>query len=616
MASAGLAGLFGGIAQGMQTGMQLQQHREQMDLQKEQMRIQQEAAQRDAAIQSRQQMAKALETYDKIVNVVPDEQKPIAIKAWITSVEQVSKTKLTPEIKQALLTAGPDMSKMLTQAFIDNPDIQGDNLGQVLNNEALIGMMVSHGVKQQTEQQTQQLQQAGMAALQGPEGGPAATPENTAGLRAKAGRLEQLLANPNLPKEQRASFEKILEATNQQLGSSVDDKSQILTIARELQLDPANPAHMGLIQKTMMERATQQANAQEIGRQNAQPIDLATARATGVSPFMNRGEVRSMPGAGNVEVMTEPQLEGAKEGAKQNAQPLDLSLARETGLNPLQTRGEARKAFGSEGVELPSDATKTLANEQAKTTAEGFKAYAVSGRDAGARMPVRDQLRALLPHATTGMGAQQRAQLDRVGSMLGLKTEGLAATQVVDMISKQLALANRKDMPGALSDADREFLVNTEPNITKEKNAIYIRLDMDDIIDKRLQDRAAAIPAYQRKCGANGQFCENKTFDEVWAEFTDKNPLKPKFEAVMKKHGYQQPGKAKAPAAKAAPAAPAAQRGGASGDWDRAPAGGTPAAKPTAANPPVMTPEQLSEIEGEDGYLEKVKRQFFNSLKF
>lgn len=684
-------GFLEGFAQSVSALPNVLMHRQQLERQDQQLELQKRAQQQQENIESRKGIAKALETYDNIVNYVPDNLKPSAIKAWIASVEQQSGQKMSPEIKTALAKGDPDFSTALAQAFVENPDINASNLGQALNNEALVGMLVSHGKKQAEQQQAQALQQVGQQALTGDqpdqtmvvptseravpnEGrtltpittkevtipgqkGEPATPQNTSGLQAKKARLESLLARPDLPKEMRQSYEKILEQTNAQLNTSVDDKSQMLTIARELQLDPSIPVHQAIISQELLNRKTQASTAEEQGKQlaqpvplevaratgvsplmnraearslpgaatarvmseteltaanerakqNEQPVDLGTARATGVSPFANRGEVRSNPNAANVQVLSEAQLEGAKETAKQNAQPVDLGLARETGINPLQSRGEARQNFGAEGLTLPTDADKTAANEDVKGTAEVFKEYGKGGREAVSRMQARQQLRALLPYVTTGMAAAQRQQLDRLASMVGIKTEGLAATQAFDMLSKHMALATRRDMPGAMSDADREFQVNSEANISREKNANYIKLAFDDIIDQRLQERAAAIPKYQRTCGLRGQYCEGKSFDEIWSEFTAKNPLQPKFQAVLQKYG----GKA---AAAGKPAQGTAQRGGASGDWEDTPAGKP--GKPSAANPPPMTEEQMAEIEGNSGYADRVKRQILNSFKF
>jgi hypothetical protein len=530
---------------------------------------------------------------------------PVALDMFMNQVEQITGKQIPKEFRQGIKANPQDFTQMLTQSYLNNPQMGKEEFAASINPQAMLGMMMAFGGKKKAEEAAAS-QRAQFSAATGPAG--AAPPQNTTALTAKRDRIEQALADPNMADAQRKSLEKILEATNSQLGTSVDDKSKGLAIAREFNLDPGNPQHQQLISQELVRRDAAAAGATEFAKNNAAPLPANVAQDTGLNPLLTRGEARSMPGASGVQLPSQAQIAGQVEGAKENAKPIDLGLARDTGMSPLQSRGEARQNFGAAGVQLPTQTQQAAAGEDVKITAEGYKQYAQAARDAASRQPVRQQIRALLPFASTGMGAQQRMQLDRLASTVGVKSQGLAPLQVMDMLSNHLALANRKDLPGSMSNADREFLVNSEVNINKDKNAIGIKLAMDDLIDQRIADRAAAIPKYNRTCGLDGSKCGGKTFDEVWGDFTAKNSLQPKFEQVMKANGYNvAPAKSNTPAPAPAPSPTPSSA-----------ASVPPPSKaaPTAnAVPPMFTEEQIRAIEGDD--LEsRVRKQFRNSFRF
>lgn len=719
-------GFFGGLAQSVQGLPQLLMQKKQMGLQEQHMQAQLAREQRMAQIEQRKQLADTLSQLHEVVNSVDESQMPIALDMFMNQIEGVTGKKLPKEFRQGIKTDPHNFSKMLTQTFTDNPEMGAQDFAANIDPQAILGMMVAFGAKKKGEEMRARMKGLASTAMQGEEtlevptgergtapssllstplgqelppeeemaltrqitvpGAPVG-PQNVQGLMAKRARLEQALAEPDLPKEMRDTLEQVLRQTNEQISSSTDDKSTGLAIAREFGLDPANPQHQALISQVQRQRGVEQVGAEEgarttarvgaslvepgvaqdvgispfatvgevradprastsriptkadlagaeararegaqtvdpsvaqrtgispfarveearaqpglrlpsiqqqalqeeSGRQFGRPIDLGAARDLGVTPFQLLGEARATLGAGGARLPTEAEKAGAEEGARQRARPIDPTIARDTGMSPLQTLGEARQTFGGEGVRLATEADKAAAEEDVKRVAEGYKDAANAARAVPDRRAARQQIQALLPHISTGMGAERRAQLDRALATIGVESKGLGPTQVMDMLSKKLAVAGRKDLPGQMSDADREFLINSEVGISKDKNSIRIKLEMDEITDARIEAKAAAIPRYQRTCGTNGAKCGGKTFDEVWKEFTDTNSLQPRYDAVLQKYGYQTKDGKVVPASRA-PAAP--------------PAAGstTAAAEPKPA--PVSTVRDATEIEGKSG---------------
>lgn len=72
----------------------------------------------------------------------------------------------------------------------------------------------------------------------------------------------------------------------------------------------------------------------------------------------------------------------------------------------------------------------------------------------------------------TGFGGNSLLGAQRMARALGFDTEGLGAKEAMQRVSYELALALKENLPGPMSDADREFLLSIPPNLslTREGN--------------------------------------------------------------------------------------------------------------------------------------------------
>jgi hypothetical protein len=79
-----------------------------------------------------------------------------------------------------------------------------------------------------------------------------------------------------------------------------------------------------------------------------------------------------------------------------------------------------------------------------------------------------------------GFGANSYINLKRAAKVIGLDLgkDDIGSAQVAKAVQSQLALSLRKDLPGNLSNADREFLTAIPPNInnSKEANAALLEI--------------------------------------------------------------------------------------------------------------------------------------------
>jgi hypothetical protein len=88
------------------------------------------------------------------------------------------------------------------------------------------------------------------------------------------------------------------------------------------------------------------------------------------------------------------------------------------------------------------------------------------GRAAGASIGNLDTMESLLDQIDyTGFGGDTLLQVQRAGAMLGIEIPDLPAKEAAKRLSSQMALSLKSDLPGPMSNADREFLLSIPPNL-------------------------------------------------------------------------------------------------------------------------------------------------------
>lgn len=116
-------------------------------------------------------------------------------------------------------------------------------------------------------------------------------------------------------------------------------------------------------------------------------------------------------------------------------------------------------------------------------------------------------------------------------------TDDVAPAQAARALSNQLALELRNPaggagMPGAMSDKDREFLLQSVPNLENDPKAIGKMIEYRTKIAQREQEVAKKARAYRKQ---HGRFDEG-FFDEL-ADWSNKHPLFPDAEKVNSSAG-------------------------------------------------------------------------------
>ena len=170
--------------------------------------------------------------------------------------------------------------------------------------------------------------------------------------------------------------------------------------------------------------------------------------------------------------------------------------------------------------------SKALGKDQGENYSNLMKSDAM----ANSKLNKLTRLETLLASSgNTGKLTPATMELKSVAESLGFKVDPkLPFQQAAQALSNEIALELRNPaggagMPGALSDRDREFLVNMVPNLAKTPEGNKILIDTMKKLAQREKDVAKLARGYRQK---TGRFDEG--FYQVLGEFSTQKPL---FEA-------------------------------------------------------------------------------------
>jgi flagellum-specific peptidoglycan hydrolase FlgJ len=271
---------------------------------------------------------------------------------------------------------------------------------------------------------------------------------------------------------------------------------------------------------------------------------------------MQMKELHQKMGTQNLELINKltGSIQQVPDEQKPAAWQAALTQAKNAGLDistvPQQWGPEA-DAYSKTAFNVTGDALKwgLLQTKQGKNTSTPFdKAMAQqdaknvesardSAKQADTVLNQLDILKTNAPDADLGVGSGFTGFMNKL-PIIG-DSKKAQANEAIDQQSNTLALANRKEMPGSMSDADREFLVATVPRrgLTPEQFNYSVQVQ---------QKGWERVKEYQ---SAKIQWAEDhgglKGFQAAWDKYSKENPL---FPQAQRKDNVGQP-----PAAQQAP---------------------------------------------------------------
>jgi len=180
--------------------------------------------------------------------------------------------------------------------------------------------------------------------------------------------------------------------------------------------------------------------------------------------------------------------------------------------------------------------SQTVINKQegaeAKTVGEFFGgSYAdiqKAGMNASSKLNRYDRLGSLLEGVSTGKFTPFGVEVAKTAESLGIKIDpSLPNKEAAQALSGEIALELRNPsggagMPGAMSDADRQFLVSMVPGLTTTPQGRKLMLDTARKLAQRDQDVARLAREYRTR---NGSIDEG--FYNMLSAWSAQNPLFP-----------------------------------------------------------------------------------------
>ncbi|MDQ0084590.1 hypothetical protein J2W35_004959 [Variovorax boronicumulans] len=181
------------------------------------------------------------------------------------------------------------------------------------------------------------------------------------------------------------------------------------------------------------------------------------------------------------------------------------------------------------GIPLQSESDKQYDTARAKDFATQAGAYQKARSSASGMLSNLDTLDQLFkdPNVANGGAAENISGLKNIASSFGLDVKGIGAEQAIQSITNKMALEQRSTadgagMPGAMSDADRNFLKAQTPGLEKTPEGRALIIANQRKIAQRQIEVANMANAYERQ---NGRL--DAGFDKQLAEYAAANRLFP-----------------------------------------------------------------------------------------
>ncbi len=188
-------------------------------------------------------------------------------------------------------------------------------------------------------------------------------------------------------------------------------------------------------------------------------------------------------------------------------------------------KGTPQKAGLSPGV-------AKYAEIDAKAGAERYNELQNASLNAPATIAKYRQLGTLLSQHEGGSLSKMGLNIASLANSMGIKIDkNLPNKQAAEALSNELALSMRDPsqgmgMPGAMSDADRDYLVDATPNLSQSLAGRTKLIDMKISVLERSQDVAKMSSKWVKRYGGlHGRDESGLSFQDHLAEWSDRNRL-------------------------------------------------------------------------------------------
>lgn len=247
------------------------------------------------------------------------------------------------------------------------------------------------------------------------------------------------------------------------------------------------------------------------------------------------GRIIGMPGAAQTNAAYKGAETAATEGAKAGLDFVTIPMP--DGSTRTVRRDQAASVLGNGNIGglgvSQSPADKTYADEAAKAAADQYKQIQAAGFTAPNKIAKYQQLGQLLANHDGGRLSGTGMDLAQIGNSLGLKIDkNLPNKEAAQALTNELALALRnpsggEGMPGAMSDSDRQFLMNSVPGLSQSAEGRRKMVQMQTQVLQRQADVAKMARQWQQRYGRldSSNPSTGRSFFDNLQDWSGRNPL-------------------------------------------------------------------------------------------
>lgn len=169
-----------------------------------------------------------------------------------------------------------------------------------------------------------------------------------------------------------------------------------------------------------------------------------------------------------------------------------------------------------------NQAIKTAARKkEAELGVTELNKIANDSKAAGNQLNTISRLKTLNDKAFAGTGADFALGVGKIAKEFGVPVEGVSASTQFKAIANELVLNKSQQMPGALSNADMEFLKETAPTLSQDREGRAKMLEYAEALAKREKEYAKQAQAFKKR---NGYFNRSE-FQQEFDQYAEENPL-------------------------------------------------------------------------------------------
>ncbi|TXH47562.1 MAG: hypothetical protein E6Q97_26900 [Desulfurellales bacterium] len=204
--------------------------------------------------------------------------------------------------------------------------------------------------------------------------------------------------------------------------------------------------------------------------------------------------------------------------------PIDADMeARKQKARAALMLGDKKAAV--EALNSPGKAVEKFLEKNAESLVKDWDAIRDGARSAAGNIGTIQMMRNLVsdPSMPQGPGSGFSIAARKLLDSVGIPTEGLNKAQMFEALANGMALKARTDMPGAMSDGDRQFLLTMAPNLGKTPQGNAMLLDMMERVERRKIEVARMASNYAQHTGG----AVDDRFFTLLSEWSAQRPLFP-----------------------------------------------------------------------------------------